>query len=141
MLPACVRDQLATHAEFAYPHEACGAMFGHFRGSNVPVVTRAVPLRNSESRPGEGYRIRADDVHEQFSADSRRDERLLGFYHSHPDRAGRPSESDIRNALPGLLYVCLSVRAGRAGSRTAWTARPESPELSGQLSREGSCPN
>ena len=139
-LPACVRDGLAAHAERAYPNEACGAILGHARGIDAPVVTRTVPLRNSEPRSGEGYRIHPDDLHELLSADGRREERLVGFYHSHPDRAGRPSEADLRDAVPGLLYVCVSVRAGRAGARTTWSAVESTGRIK-QPSREGSCPN
>lgn len=106
----------------------------------APVVSRAVPLRNSEPSSGNGYRILPDDVHELLSDCGGREEMLVAFYHSHPDRTGRPSETDLREAVPGLLYVCLSVRAGRAAARTTWSAI-EPTERSERPSREGSCPS
>ncbi len=141
VLPVRLRDQLAAHAESAYPDEACGVMLGKFFGSEVPVVTRAVPVRNSGPWTGEGYRIRADELYELTSAHDSRGERLVGTYHSHPDRTARPSDRDLQNAVPGLLYLCVSVRAGRAGSRITWVAPPDGPGPNRRHSQEGVCPN
>lgn len=124
VLSAALRDQLARHAETAYPVEACGALLGHSAGSGQPIVTQAVPLANSEPSGGDGYRISSNLLCALPAHGEGSEERLLGFYHSHPDRTSRPSNRDLRNGHPGLLYVAVSVRSGRAGARTAWIISP-----------------
>ena len=141
VLSASLRDRLARHAEAAYPGEACGALLGSLDRSKFPTVTRAIPLRNSDPWTGDGYRISVDDLYELSTGDSSRDERLVGFYHSHPDRTARPSERDLRCAVPGLLYVTVSVRAGRAGARMAWFASGAVPADADHPSRNCACQN
>jgi len=141
VLSAGLRDQLAKHAETAYPGEACGALLGRSDGPYLPAVTRAIALPNSDPAGGEGYRISRDDQCALFSEGRSREERLVGFYHSHPDRPPRPSERDLRNGIPGLLYVAVSVRSGRAGARTAWMVNPAAPTNADGPSREGTCLN
>ena len=141
VLSAGLRDQLAKHAETAYPGEACGVLLGRPDGPDLQAVTRAIPLANSDPSPGEGYQILAADLCVLPSDEGCRQELLVGFYHSHPDRPPRPSERDLRNGVPGLLYVAVSVRSGRAGSRSAWMVNPATPANADSPSQEGTCRN
>lgn len=108
--------------------------------SDLPTVTRAIPLRNSEPRAGDGYRIDVNELQKLHPGGSRQ-EQLLGFYHSHPDRSAGPSERDLRIGVPGLLYVTVSVRSGRAGARIAWIVSPAVHASAECPSREGVCRN
>ncbi len=45
---------------------------------------------------------------------------IVGFYHSHPDHPARPSQFDLDNAWPALVYVIVAVNQGKAGETTAW---------------------
>ena len=141
VLSAGLRDQLAKHAETAYPAEACGVLLGRPDGPDLPDVTRAIPLPNSDPARGEGYQICAADLRVLLSDEGCRQELLVGFYHSHPDRPSRPSERDLRNGVSGLLYVAVSVRSGRAGSRSAWILNSATPANADSLSQEGLCRN
>lgn len=141
VLSAGLRDQLARHAETAYPAEACGALLGRSNGPDLPAVTRAIALPNSDPSGGDGYRISANDQGVLASDGHSREERLVGFYHSHPDRPPRPSERDLRHGIPGLLYVAVSVRSGRAGARAAWMVNPAAPADTDRPSREAACRN
>lgn len=125
-IPASVRDLIARHCEAAYPEEACGALFGVPRIGRRPLVTRAVPLPNSARRRREGFRIEAEELEGACVAAGRQAESLIGFYHSHPDRAASPSGTDLAAAMPGAWQVILPVRNGRAGTRKAWFSRPRS---------------
>ena len=58
--------------------------------------------------------IRADREARQAGLD------IVGFYHSHPDHPARPSQFDLDNAWPELIYVIVSVNKGQAGEMTAW---------------------
>ena len=115
---------MSRHCESAYPGEACGALFGVTRAGGSPRITRAVPLTNSAGLPGEGYRIEPGELERVCLAAGEREESLIGFYHSHPDRVAAPSESDLAAALPGAWNVVLPVRNGRTGARKAWFSGP-----------------
>jgi proteasome lid subunit RPN8/RPN11 len=43
---------------------------------------------------------------------------IVGFYHSHPDHPARPSQFDLENAWPELVYMIVSVNKGKAGEMT-----------------------
>lgn len=129
------------HAEAAYPGEACGALLGRPGLSLPPSVTRAIPLRNSDPWDGDGYRIGPDELRGLPLDSGDRGERLVGFYHSHPDRPSRPSELDLRLGVPGLWYVAVSVRAGRAGARSAWLPNPLPGTGVDTSSEESVCPS
>jgi proteasome lid subunit RPN8/RPN11 len=45
---------------------------------------------------------------------------IIGFYHSHPDHPARPSQFDLENAWPGLVYIILAVNHGQAAEMAAW---------------------
>jgi proteasome lid subunit RPN8/RPN11 len=45
---------------------------------------------------------------------------VVGFYHSHPDVAARPSEFDKEHAWPYYSYVIVSVRGGQPFEMTSW---------------------
>lgn len=141
VLSAGLRDQLAKHAESAYPGEACGALLGRSAGLDHSIVTRAIPLPNSDPSGRNGYQISPDDLEVTLSAADTREEVVLGYYHSHPDRPAHPSERDLQNGVPGLLYVAVSVRSGRAGARNAWLVDPAAPPSAASPSREGPCRN
>ena len=127
-IPASVRDLIVRHCEAAYPEEACGALFGARRAGRVPLVARALPMRNSARRPGEGYRIEPGELERACVAAGERAESLIGFYHSHPERTASPSGSDLTAAMPGTWYVILPVRNGRAGARKAWFSGDTGPQ-------------
>ena len=50
---------------------------------------------------------------------------ILGFYHSHPDRPPRPSETDREFAWPGYSYVIQSVRDGLAAEVYSWRLKDD----------------
>jgi proteasome lid subunit RPN8/RPN11 len=45
---------------------------------------------------------------------------VVGYYHSHPDHPAQPSEFDREHAWPGLSYVIVAVRNGRAEEARSW---------------------
>ena len=45
----------------------------------------------------------------------------MGFWHSHPDHAARPSDTDREHAWEGLLTVVVSVLEGEPREITAWS--------------------
>lgn len=113
------RDRIARFAEAAYPSETCGLLFGTREPGGDVRVTRAVRVPNAAVSRTESYRFAADGPG-SASRPGGGSEEVLGAWHSHPDRPPRPSARDLEGADPDLLYVAVSVRAGRAGARCAW---------------------
>lgn len=114
-LPPRLAEELRREAERAYPRECCGVLLG-VCGGDTRSVRRLVPCVNTRaSAPGARYGIAPEDlVRTQREA---RNERLaiLGFYHSHPDQAARPSAADLAEAYwTGCSYLIIAVKEGRA---------------------------
>ncbi|MDR0570597.1 MAG: M67 family metallopeptidase [Clostridiales Family XIII bacterium] len=104
-----------------YPHECCGAALGRFEGGGR---TAEVAFSIENSHPEDGRRRRFAITSEDYlraDAEARRlGLEVVGFYHSHPDHPARPSEFDLRQALPGYAYLILAVAEGEPGELTAW---------------------
>lgn len=45
---------------------------------------------------------------------------VIGYYHSHPDRAAIPSATDLASAVPDVSYLILAVSGERVKDRRAW---------------------
>jgi proteasome lid subunit RPN8/RPN11 len=120
-LSAAQREAIERHGEETYPHECCGFLLGKSDGSQKRVleVRRAGNARDDS--PQNRYLIPAIDMlHAERDARAR-DLEILGFYHSHPDVAARPSDYDREHAWPWYTYVIVSVRQGKAVEMNAWS--------------------
>ena len=124
VIPADVRRDIEQHARQAYPHECCGALIGQAgdaaagAGGRVTVALSLDNVTTLERRrrflvSPEAYR--AAEAH----ADATR-QRLIGFYHSHPDHPAVPSAFDLEQAWPNLSYVIASVTADRINAIRSW---------------------
>jgi proteasome lid subunit RPN8/RPN11 len=121
-IPKTLLAQIHTHLEAGYPNEACGVMLG--KDGNV---TEVVPVAN----------VRVDSARNRYLMDplASRDVELnadkrglivMGYYHSHPDVAARPSQFDLDNAAwPGISYLIVSVCKGKAVETNSWLLRED----------------
>jgi proteasome lid subunit RPN8/RPN11 len=131
--------EILRQAEAGYPEEVCGAVIGR-RGE--PGTYEVRPLPNVANREGpRGPDGRARDARTAYLADPVAECRLLKeledsgreivvFYHSHPDADAYFSAMDRELALlggrepwwPGVRYLVISVRGGRANGAAlfAW---------------------
>ncbi|MBI2833153.1 MAG: M67 family metallopeptidase [Acidobacteria bacterium] len=115
-LSGSVVAAIRQHACEAYPDECCGALLG-MDGRVSSILT--LPNTTEEGARSR-FLIRADDY---ASAERRaRDTatELVGFYHSHPDAAARPSQYDLEHAWPFFAYLIVSVRHGAADELRSW---------------------
>ncbi len=115
---------MITHARAVYPEECCGAMLG--AGGEI---NAAVPLENSfaGSRLAR-YEIRPEDLLAATREGRDRGLRILGIYHSHPDRDAYFSETDLKNCCPWYLYVVLSIKDGAFDHAACWRPNAEQSE-------------
>ena len=109
------------HGRDAYPHECCGALIGRGR-----VVTEAFALPNATTEgPRRKFLVRPVDYRAAERRAAEQDGELLGFYHSHPDGAARPSQVDLDHAWPAFAYVIVAVANGEPGCLTSWRLRDD----------------
>lgn len=94
-----VLDRICAHTARGYPLEVCGVLLGTARG----LVTRAVRVPNREQvRPERRFEIAPRDLLRVQRRSRRLGLDILGYYHSHPDHPGKPSETDRERAAEGL---------------------------------------
>jgi proteasome lid subunit RPN8/RPN11 len=114
VLPEDLRRQIERHGADAYPDECCGALLGRVDAGGAARVERVERLANARTdERRRRYRIDPADylrVERLGAADGLE---LVGFYHSHPDHPGVPSEYDRERALPFFHYLVLAVEAAR----------------------------
>lgn len=112
--------EIQQHGAAAYPHECCGFLLGRVE-QNRRVVSQIHRAENQRSDSLHNrYQISPQEyLHAERLAAAARLE-IVGFYHSHPDHPARPSQFDLENAWPGLVYVIVGVNQGQADQTTAW---------------------
>jgi proteasome lid subunit RPN8/RPN11 len=100
--------------EEAYPAEACGVLLGNKVAEECAVAT-VIPCRNVASDPSRRYCIDPVELIRVQRQARERGLEVVGFYHSHPDHAARPSQTDIEDAhWIGYSYVITRVGRGKA---------------------------
>jgi proteasome lid subunit RPN8/RPN11 len=118
-IPDSLLRQIYDHTEDSYPNECCGVMIGTMGEMKVVHAFRRCKNLNTE---------RAHDRYEMDPLDLLRAERefensswdIVGIYHSHPDHASRPSQTDTERAWPDYSYVIISVQKGVVASAQSW---------------------
>ncbi len=116
--PAALSNML-NHLETEYPNEGCGFLFGS--DSNVRNVILVQPVKNEKTENRKRrFEINPLDYMkaEKYALDN--DISLLGIYHSHPDHPARPSEHDLKQAVPFFSYIIVSVEKEKAKKITSW---------------------
>ena len=131
-----IKVKMGEHACKAYPSECCGILFGKYeddeiikiidlkKGSNLldnsygkndkSVKYHDVPdpKRNYEISPLQIYRAEEEYKQKGFE--------IVGFYHSHPDKAAILSRKDEDGMIPGLIYAILSVTRNGCSEIRVW---------------------
>jgi proteasome lid subunit RPN8/RPN11 len=112
---------LRHHVESLYPEEACGGLLGSGAGSENLTAREATPLANAQvAERRRRYLLEPEDVLRLERCAETAGLQVVGFYHSHPDAAARPSAFDLEHAWPWYIYLIVQVDEGRAGEMSAW---------------------
>ena len=123
-IPTHLLLKLNTHAESDYPHECCGGLLGSTEGDEK-TVTQVVPIQNNWEDVGDEtktrrFRISAEDYQALEAQAKTECVQLLGFYHSHPDDAPVPSDTDLSFAWPVFSYPIVQVLKGMVGRMVSY---------------------
>ena len=110
---------MQDHATEIFPDECCGFLYG--KDAAVRLVQEAVPVTNSQ----DGDKRRRFEISpldymraERYALEN--DTTLLGVYHSHPNHPAKPSEHDLKQAVPFFSYIIVSVMHGKVADITSW---------------------
>ena len=111
--------KMHDHAVETFPYECCGFFYGNEKDGRL--VTLAIPVENSkEGDQRRRFEISALDYMKAERYASEKDMDLLGIYHSHPNHPARPSEHDLKQAVPYFSYIIISVMEGTVDKTTSW---------------------
>ncbi len=131
---ACAQA-IRAHGQETYPNECCGALLGLDEELEEGAIAQprrvfeALPAANLRTdSPQNRFSISARDIIETERAANARGWMVVGWYHSHPDHAARPSHYDRENAWPWYSYIIVSVRAGIAEEMTSWRLQDDREE-------------
>ena len=106
--------QIEREGSAAYPNECCGALLGRDNSAgegSERIVQRLEPLVNAFTAGEQYHRFSLDPLQlmKLEKTASGAGLAVLGFYHSHPDVAARPSEYDRLHAWSFYSYVIVSI--------------------------------
>ena len=118
------RKAMIKDLEDAYPNEGCGFLFGDdtlVREINAAIKVNNVKKENQRRR----FEISPFDYMKAEQHALKNNTTLLGIYHSHPDHPARPSEHDLKQAVPFFSYIIVSVENGKTTRVTSWQLNDE----------------
>ncbi|MFT5052275.1 MAG: proteasome lid subunit RPN8/RPN11 [Chlamydiales bacterium] len=122
-LPRALAGRITRWAQECYPQEACGLLVGQIGTAGVEVLEVERLTNVERERAHDRYSV---DPVEQMGVEQRANARglsLVGVWHSHPDQAPIPSETDRAAAWEGYSYLIVSSSAetlDTAGDLRSW---------------------
>jgi proteasome lid subunit RPN8/RPN11 len=124
-IPSSLLKIIIDEAEAAAPEECCGLLIGRDWAEDELndgcIVTRIAPSPNvTEDDPKASF-----EIDPKLRFDLMRDikgtnKRIIGVYHSHPNKPAQPSKRDLAQAWePNLTWLIVSVINGQATHTSA----------------------
>lgn len=128
-----ILSEMHRHALADFPNECVGFFYGRAEGDEK-VVSEYYPLENSK----DGDQRRRFEVSpldymkaEQHALAKGVD--LLGVYHSHPLHPAKPSEHDLKQAVPFFSYIIASVNETTVEKTTSWRLNEEDNQFEEEI--------
>ena len=113
-----VLESVAVHAEESLPCECCGILLA--QGNDLSAVSCALPADNADrERPRQRYSLGHQAHIRAVEREASSDDRIVGYYHSHPDGGTQPSRCDTTQAVVGVIYLIIGI-GGRSIEWASW---------------------
>lgn len=112
--------ELHQHALNTYPKECCGFFYGEDIDGNRSISEVRAVVNNKSGDQRRRYEIDPLDYLKAEKYGLNRGITLLGIYHSHPDHPAKPSDHDLKGAVPFFSYLILSVGKDKVKDLTSW---------------------
>ena len=112
-VPTAVFTKMTKHIEEAFPHEACGLLFGTIQDSVSRFIAQeAQPLENISESPEISFAVDPEELYIALSSFEKNAMCLVAIYHSHRAPPA-PSSSDLHfmegwKELVWLVFSTLS---------------------------------
>lgn len=115
-------NQIRGLGEDEYPYECCGLLLGHFEEDGRKSLVELFPISNAREEEARRRRFLIEPGELLRGERHARERQLdvIGFYHSHPEDSGVPSQYDLDHAWPVYSYVIVSVHSGKAVNVFSW---------------------
>lgn len=97
-ITSAAHSALINHCLTALPLEACGLLAASSSSSSIDSL---YPIRNIDSQPETGFTFDPAQWTEAFFNMQKNQQKLVGFYHSHPQTAAIPSVRDVNGIIWG----------------------------------------
>ena len=116
IFPREVYAAIRAHGEETYPHECCGALFGHSVQQGLWMIVESVRAGNTRTDSAHNrYQIAPIELVKMEREARQKGLDIAGFYHSHPDHPAQWSQTDFAEAhWLGCCYVITEVAQGKA---------------------------
>jgi proteasome lid subunit RPN8/RPN11 len=126
MVPRELLEEIHAHGEESYPEEGAGLLLGEHEKDQREVKS-ILPLTNAREQAERHHRylLTAEDMVYGEEVAEKRDQSIVGIFHSHPDHPDRPSEFDREWAIPWYSYLITSVHDGRASGSRSWRLKDD----------------
>ena len=109
-------EHLERIALETFPEECCGVLLGQARR-----VIAIWPTANiHDGARSDRYAIDPLELLKVYKSARETGCQVIGYYHSHPDRAAVPSATDLAAATPDVSYLILAVTSERVREHRSW---------------------
>ena len=106
------KDQLKfviNHGIDEYPKEACGIFGGTIKEDKF-IIEKVYKVKNASLTPYNSYLIDPLDELYVFRDMEKNRLKMLGVYHTHPEKGVYPSLDDINHMLKDIFYLIISIK-------------------------------
>lgn len=111
-------DSVLFHSQVNRPHECCGILMS--RDENMSQIDLVYWGENADvDRPEMRFALDHKSHIKAVEMECVGNARIVGYYHSHPGGASRPSCRDEREAVNGTIHLIVGVENGSVEC-TAW---------------------
>ena len=132
-------SQIRSLGEKEYPYECCGLLLGHFEDDGRKSLVELFPITNAREEEARRRRflIEPNEMLRGESYARKQQLDVIGFYHSHPEDSGVPSQYDLDHAWPVYSYVIVSVHAGKAVNLFSWEMQEDRSKFNAEQIVQG----
>jgi len=127
-----LQQEMIQHARHEHPFESCGILLGQ-QSDHRTTINRIIKATNIATGDREkNYQIDWQTLFDTVRTTRLTSDRIIGFYHSHPDGSTQPSRLDLNLAWIDHSYIILSRQSNEKYNITSWRIHHEN----GTLQRE-----
>lgn len=120
-----LQQEMIQHARNQHPFECCGILLGQ-QSDHQATINRIIKATNiATGDQKQNYQIDWRTLFDTVRATRIESDRIIGFYHSHPDGSTQPSRLDMDSAWVDHSYIIISTHSGDKYTMSSWRIHHE----------------